>query len=162
MSPNSMLCRRCGLCSLRNRKINIVCNGAERGQSTQCLNTFVEILELFSQLLDVKFDQKFAAFKRDLDEKEADTQSQLSKLKTESKASSSFNFKGNKVQYEFNSSLLDAIDGVIKSISKGNLSAANSELERVKTLIDKRNRLIRFADKSPPRRNCDQPRDERS
>jgi len=108
-----------------------------------------ETLQLFSQLLDVKFDQKFAAFKRDLEEKETATQSQLKKLKMESKASSSFNFKGNKVQYEFNSSLLDAIDGAIKTISKGNLSAANSELERMKTLITKCNKLICFADKSP-------------
>ena len=36
-----------------------------------------ETLQLFSQLLDVKFDQKFAAFKRDLEDKEAATQSQL-------------------------------------------------------------------------------------
>ena len=108
-----------------------------------------ETLELFLQLLDTKFDQKFAAFKRDLDEKKAATQSQLKKLKTETKASSSFNFKGNKVQYEFNSSLLDVIDGVCDNISRGNLSAANSELERVKSLIAKRNKLIRFADKSP-------------
>lgn len=54
------------------------------------------------KLLDVKFDQKFAAFKRDLEDKEAATQSQLKKLKTESKASNSFTFKGNKVQYELN------------------------------------------------------------
>ena len=104
---------------------------------------------MFSQLLDTKFDQRFAAFKRDLDEKEAATQSQLKKLKTETKASSSFNFKGYKVQYEFNSSLLDVIDGVVDNISRGNLSAANSELERVKSLIAKRNNLIRYADKSP-------------
>ena len=32
---------------------------------------------LFPRLLDVKFDQKFAAFKRGLDEKQAATQSQL-------------------------------------------------------------------------------------
>ena len=32
---------------------------------------------LFPRLLDVKFNQKFAAFKRDLDEKQAATQSQL-------------------------------------------------------------------------------------
>ena len=108
-----------------------------------------ETLQLFSQLLDVKFDQKFAAFKRDLEDKEAATQSQLKKLKTESKASNSFTFKGNKVQYELNISLHDLVDGAIKNISKGNLSAAISELESVKTLITKRNKLIRFADKSP-------------
>ena len=88
-------------------------------------------------------------FKRDLDEKEAATQSELKKLKTETKALSSFNFKGNKVQYEFNSSLLDVIDGVVNNISRGNLSPAISELERVKTLITKHNKLIRFGDKSP-------------
>ena len=81
------------------------------------------------KLLDVKFDQKFAAFKRDLEDKEAATQSQLKKLKTESKASNSFTFKGNKVQYELNISLQDLVDGAIKNISKGNLSAAISELE---------------------------------
>ena len=108
-----------------------------------------ETLQLFSQLLDVKFDQKFAAFKRDLEDKEAATQSQLKKLKTESKASNSFTFKGNKVQYELNISLHDLVDGAIKNVSKGNLSAAISELESVKTLITKRNKLIRFADKSP-------------
>ena len=61
-----------------------------------------QMLKLVSQLLDVKFDQKFAAFTRDLEGKEADTQSQLKKLKNESKASYSFTFKGNKVQYELN------------------------------------------------------------
>ena len=108
-----------------------------------------ETLELVSQVVDTKFDRKVAAFKRALDEKEAATQSQLKKLKTETKASSSFNFKGNKVQYEFNGSLLDVIDEVVDNISRGKLSAANSELERVKSLIAKRNKLVQFADKSP-------------
>ena len=108
-----------------------------------------ETLQLVSQLLDVKFDQKFAAFKRDLEDKEAATHSQLKKLKTESKASNSFTFKGNKVQCELNISLYDLVDDAIKNISKGNLSAAISKRESVKTLFTKRNKLIRFADKSP-------------
>ena len=78
---------------------------------------------------------------------------QLKKLKTESKASNSFAFKRNKVRgtnsYEFNISLHDLVDGAITNISKGSLSAAISELESVKTLITKQNKLIRFADKSP-------------
>ena len=41
------------------------------------------------------------------------------------------------------------MDAAIKNISKGNLSAAISELESMKTLITNRNKLIRFADKSP-------------
>ena len=107
-----------------------------------------ETLRLFSQLLDAKFDQKFATFKRDLEDKEATTQSELKMLKIESKAANSFTFKGNKVQCELNVSLHDLMDGAIKNISKGNLSAAISELESVKTLLTKRNKLIRFADKS--------------
>ena len=61
-----------------------------------------QMLKLVPQLLDVKFDQKFAAFTCDLEGKEAATQSQLKKLKNESKASNSFTFKGNKVKYELN------------------------------------------------------------
>ena len=53
------------------------------------------------------------------------------------------------MQYEFDSSLLEVIDGVVDKISRGNLSAVNSELERVKSLIAKRYKLVRFADKSP-------------
>ena len=108
-----------------------------------------ETLELFSHLLDVKFDQMFPAFERNLENKEAATQSQFRKLKTESKATNSFTFKGNRAQYELNISLHDLVDGTIKNISKGNLLAAISELESVKTLITKRNTLIRFPDKSP-------------
>jgi len=53
------------------------------------------------------------------------------------------------VQYEFNSLISAGYKRPgIKSISKGNISASNSELEIVKTLR-KRNKLIRFADKSP-------------
>ena len=53
------------------------------------------------------------------------------------------------MQYEFDSSLLEVMDGVVDKISRGNLSAANSELEREKSLIAKRYKLVRFADKSP-------------
>lgn len=44
---------------------------------------------------------------------------------------------------------MEVIDGVVDKISRGNLSAANSELERVKYLIAKRYKLVPFADKSP-------------
>ena len=77
------------------------------------------------QLLDAKFDQKFLASKRDLEKKEAVTQLQLKKLKTETKASNSFNFKGNKVQFEFNTRLFGAVEAANKNSLKGNYSAAN-------------------------------------
>ena len=59
-----------------------------------------ETVGLISCLLDSKFDKKFADFKRALEQKELSTNSQMKKLKTEAKASSSFQFKGNKLQFE--------------------------------------------------------------
>ena len=108
-----------------------------------------ETLQLFSQLLEVKFDQKFAAFKRDLEDEEAAAQSQLKKLKPNRKFQIPLLSRETKYSTNLNISLHDLVDGAIKNISKGNLSAAISELESVKTLITKRNKLIRFADKSP-------------
>ena len=54
-----------------------------------------ETLELFfsRQVLDVTFHQTFTALKLDIEENEAATQSQLNKLKTGFKASSSFILK---------------------------------------------------------------------
>ena len=69
-----------------------------------------ETLNLVSRLLDSKHDKKFSEFKRGLEQKELVTDSQIKKLKTEAKAANSFQFKGNKVQFEFNSSLLDSIN----------------------------------------------------
>ena len=67
----------------------------------------------------------FLASKRDLEKKEAVTQLQLKKLKAETKASNSFDFKGNKVQFEFNTRLFGAVEAASKNILKGNYSAAN-------------------------------------
>ena len=93
--------------------------------------------------------RSFLTSKRDLEKKEAVTQLQLKKLKTETKASNSFNFKGNKVQFEFNTGLFGAVEAASKNILKGNYSAANYRVERAKTLISKRDKFIRFVDKSP-------------
>ena len=108
-----------------------------------------ETLRLFSQLLDSKLDQKFTSFKRELEEKDNLTQSQLKKLKTETKASNTFNYKGNRVQFEFNLNVLDQIETASKNLRAGKVSSATSDLEEAKKLIDKRNKLVRFADKSP-------------
>ena len=108
-----------------------------------------ETLNLVSRLLDTKLDKKFSEFKRGLEQKDLATDSQIKKLKTEAKAASNFHFKGNKLQFEFNSSLLDSIDSASASLLDGDLSRVNQELENAKTLLRKRNKAIRFADKSP-------------
>ena len=108
--------------------------------STMNTTNTEQVFQQLAQFLDSKLDQKLASFKRSFDEREDLHASQLKKMKTESKASSSFKFKGNKIQYEFNVASLDSLSMVSK---------ANAELEKHQSLIEKRNKLIRFADKSP-------------
>ena len=108
-----------------------------------------ETLNLVSRLLDSKLDKKFSEFKRGLEQKELATDSHIKKLKTEAKAANSFQFKGNKLQFESNSSLLDSIHSAAASLLEGNLTRVNQELKNVKPLLNKRNKAIWFADKSP-------------
>ena len=59
-------------------------------------------------------------FQRGLEQKDFVTTSQITKkLKTEAKAANSFQFKGNKLQFEFNSTLLDSIDSVSAHLLEG-------------------------------------------
>ena len=117
--------------------------GQESGLSCE------ETVGLIFRLLDSKWDKKFADLKRALEQKELSTNSQIKKLKTEAKASNSFQFKGNKLQFEFNSSLLDSINIAFDHLHEGDLSGVNKELENVKASLNKRNKVIRFVDKSP-------------
>ena len=101
-----------------------------------------------SRLLDSKLDKRFSEFKRGLEQKELATNTQIKKLKSEAKASSSFQLKGNKLQFEFISSLLDSTNSASTHLLEENLSGVNTELENAKTLLNKRNKVIRLADKS--------------
>ena len=68
-----------------------------------------ETVNLISCLLDSRFDKKFTEFQHGLQQKELATSSQIKKLKTEVKGANGFQFKGNKLQFEFSSTLLDSI-----------------------------------------------------
>ena len=50
------------------------------------------------------------------------------KLKTDSKAASSLQFKVNRIQFEFNTQLLDCLDLAISNLSEGNLLAFQEHL----------------------------------
>ena len=69
--------------------------------------------------------------------------------KLELNSNCSFQFKGNKLQFEFNSSLLDSINIAFDHLHEEDLSGVNKELENVKASLNKRNKVIRFAEKSP-------------
>ena len=77
------------------------------------------------------------------------SQSEIKKLKLETKVVSSFKHKGNRLQYEFNLNLLSVIEQASSDLLEGDLSAANSAIEDAKSLLPKRIKSIRFADKSP-------------
>lgn len=108
-----------------------------------------ETISLISSLLDSKLQKTFGDFKRSLDEREVETRRELKKLKTDSKAASSLQFKGNRIQFEFNTQLLDCLDLAISNLSEGNLLAVQEHLQKAKSDLEKRIKLIRFADKSP-------------
>lgn len=109
-----------------------------RPDNEAMVNRFADIL-----------DRKLNSFKRSFDEREEQHASEIKKLKTETKATSSFKFKGNKIQYEFNSTILDGLETISKDLMDGKLSKADAELQKLKATVKKRNKLIRFADKSP-------------
>ena len=108
-----------------------------------------ETVNLISRLFDSMLDKKFTEFQRGLEQKDLAKTSQklkkVKKLKKEAKAANSFQFKGNKLQFEFNSTLLDSIDSVSPHSLEGNLTGVNQELENAKTLLKKRNKSIRLA-----------------
>ena len=108
-----------------------------------------DTITLISSLLDAKLQKTFGDFKRSLDEREVETRRELKKLKTDSKAATSPQFKGNRIQFEFNSQLLDCLDQAISNLSEGNLLAVQEQLQKAKCDLEKRIKLIRFADKSP-------------
>jgi len=71
-------------------------------------------------------------------------------LKTDSKAASSLQFKGNRIQFEFNTQLLDCLDLAISNLSEVNLLGVQEHLQKAKSDFEKRIKfMIRFADKSP-------------
>lgn len=117
-------------------------------QSTDISNS--DMISLISSLLDAKLQKTFGDFKRSLDEREVETRRELKKLKTDSKAASSLQFKGNRIQFEFNTQLLDCLDLAISNLSEVNLLGVQEHLQKAKSDFEKRIKfMIRFADKSP-------------
>ena len=62
------------------------------------------------------------------------------------KTVNSFKFKGNKLQFEFNSDILDNIDIAVDCIEHGRYTKAISVLQDSEKVLKKRNKLIRIAD----------------
>ena len=109
------------------------------------------MLSYIAQLLEAKLEQKFLSFKRSFEDKDAYHASEIKKIKSEAKAASSFKFKGNRVPFEFNNQISDSVDQCLVGLTQGNLAEVETDLKSLKEKVAKRNKLIRFADKSPAR-----------
>ena len=59
-----------------------------------------------------------------------------------------FKFKGNRVQYEFNSDLLDNLNNARDALTAGSIVSASGDLDKAIAEVKKRNKHIRIADKS--------------
>ena len=60
-----------------------------------------------------------------------------------------FKVRGNRIQYELNTTIIDDVDLCSAHLETWELTNATEELSRLNALLVKRNGQIRFADKSP-------------
>ena len=61
----------------------------------------------------------------------------------------SFNCKGNRIQHEFNWNLIEDMEVLIPPIQNDSISRATKSVKNMIEDLQKRNRLIKIADKSP-------------
>ncbi|XP_071143148.1 uncharacterized protein [Mytilus edulis] len=93
-------------------------------------------------LMKTYFTRKLTGIERNF----ADTTHDLARKVQ--KSESSFKFKGNKVQFDLNSDLLDNIDIAVDCIEHRRYDKAVKVLKESDQSLKKRNKLIRIADKS--------------
>ena len=67
-------------------------------------------------------------------------------MKTDSKYK--FRYKSNQIQFEFNESIYDKVDTVVKLIKNGSQNRASKLAKSIKEDIEKQNKLLKIADKS--------------
>ena len=60
-----------------------------------------------------------------------------------------FKWKGNEEQFEFNQDLLDSIDDLRDLIEVGSVNRSSTVLEELKAKLDKRQKMLKLADRSP-------------
>ena len=105
--------------------------------------TFEKAIELFNKTLDKHLDRKLTSHKREFE----DNSSHLRK-KIKEDTELSFRFKGNKKQFQFNEEILAKVETLEKHIIKGKTDSAIDKVSDIRKELNKRNKLIRMADKS--------------
>ena len=90
------------------------------------------------------FDTKF----EDINKKFSVETKYLAK-KLKKPAVPSFNYKGNRIQHELNLNLIEDMEVLIPLIQKGSISRVTKAVKNMIEDLQKRNKLIKIADKSP-------------
>ena len=90
------------------------------------------------------FDKKFQEVKSELS-KENEKLSKRIKLEPKHQ----FKYKSNQMQYEFNSSIREQLESIIRLVKSGSTNRSMKLLNSALDDVDKRNKLIKIADKSP-------------
>ena len=108
-------------------------------------NNSITLDDTFS-LVKTYFDKKFTGLKRELTENQLH-QSKEKRLKR-SVPDVDFKYKSNKKQFEFNNSIAEKIDEVMDLLENGAINRPIKRLGELKDNINKRNKLIRMADRS--------------
>ena len=98
-----------------------------------------EAIENLKTYFDSKFDDIQQQFSKE-NEKLA------KRMKTDSKYK--FCYKSNKIQFDFNESISDKVDTIVKLIKNGSQKTVSKLAKSIKEDIEKRNKLLKIADKS--------------
>ena len=103
------------------------------------------------ELVRTYFEKKFAEQNQKLETKLANDTKQLEKRIKLSKPEElpEFRYKGNKIQYEFNKTLVADLEEVKDLIVEGSMKKSHKKLFSMPNDVSKRNKLIRLADRSP-------------
>ena len=109
--------------------------------------TFEKAIELFKKTLDKHLDRKLTSHKREILDEFEDNSSHLRK-KIKKDTELLFRFKGNKKQFQFNEEILAKVETLEKHIIKGKTDSAIDKVSDIRKELNKRNKLIRMADKS--------------
>ncbi|XP_021371383.1 uncharacterized protein LOC110461960 isoform X1 [Mizuhopecten yessoensis] len=105
-------------------------------------NDAFQALDLFTTYLDAKLK----GLRDDIREEHDLSANSFKRLKKEREVK--FKFNGNKKQFDFNSEVLEEVELAEKAVVKGDSSSTRDSLRNIRTLLEKRNKLIRIADKS--------------
>ena len=104
------------------------------------------------QLLRTYFDKKFEEQNNKLEEKITEDTRHLEKrlkMKSKSKKETPLKYRGNEIQHKFNLELIQSLEELKLLVERGSITRSTKRIKDIISSVQKRNKCIKFADKSP-------------